>query len=348
VSIIIDRTGKVHVEGTLVRHKSRGYYLDPATGEKLRSVTTILTQGVPKEALIYWAGNLTAETAMANLPMLVRASKGTAAERAEVYDWLRRAPTRKKEERGDIGGALHDLIEAKILGAPIPLALIEDPEMVPYIEWFEEFVADWQITFEASEMVVANYEHGYAGTLDYMFWSPLVKGGKLLMGDTKSGGELDIKGVYSEAGLQMAAYRHAEVGWLRDGARVPMPQTHGGYVLHLRPEGYRLVPLESGDDMFAEFLNARAMAHFTSVVSKKVVGKPMHPGDGHVLRADGTCRHCPHSAPVPTPKPVAPSNQMSMADGLCLECSDGEYDDPTCGNCGAGIDNAPLAVEGAV
>lgn len=307
MTIVIERKPTTQSVGALERNKAGGYYRDKITGERLRSVTTILTQGVPKEALIYWAGNLVAETAMDNLPYLVDAAHGSAAMRREAYDWLRRAHTRKKEERADVGTAVHRLVEAEILGEPVPQELLDDPEMAPYVAQFKAFVADYEVAFEASEMVVAHYAHGYAGTLDYLLRSPRIAGGKLLMGDTKTGGELDVKGVYPEAGIQQAAYRHAEVGWLRDGTRVPMPETHGGIVLHLRPEGYRVVPVRCDVELFEVFLHAKHVAEFTSRTSKTVVRKPLHPGDGHELKADGTCRHCPltpaHDAPAQAPSP---------------------------------------------
>lgn len=301
----------------LVRVKSRGYYRDAVTGQKLKSVTTILNQGVPKEALVYWAGNLTAETAMENLPYLVRASKGGAAERQEAYDWLRRTPTRKKEDRADLGGAVHDLIEAEILGTALPQELLDDPDMAPYIARFREFVAEWQVTFEASEMVVANYTEGYAGTLDNLMRSPFINGGALTMGDVKTGGELGVKGVYAEAGMQMAGYRHAEFGWLRDGSRVPMPNTVGGVVLHLRPEGCWPVPVRCDEAVFGKFLHAMQVAEFTSVLAKGVVGEPLHPGSGHALRADGSCRHCTYTVTrASTPEALAAA-EPPPCDGTC-------------------------------
>lgn len=278
----------------LERFASRGYYRDPITGEHLKSVTTINKQGVPNEALIYWAGNLTAETAMDNLGRLHEAIEGSDADRKKAYDWLRRAHTRKKKDRADLGTAVHKLIEAKTLGEPISQELLDDPEWAPYITRFEEFVEDFRITFVASEMVVANYTHGYAGTLDDIFYSPLISSGKLMMGDVKSGGELGVKGVYPEAGLQMAAYRNAEYGWLRDGSRIPMPKTHGGVVLHLRPKGCWPIPVRCDEVMFEKFLRAKDVAEFTSRIKKTVIGDPMHPGGDHILRADGTCRYCPY------------------------------------------------------
>ena len=298
----------------LKRVITRGHYRDVITGELLKSVTTIISQGVPKPALVYWAGNLTAETAMDNLPYLAAAAEGSEADYTQAYDWLRKAHTRKKDDRADLGKAIHKLIEADVLGEPVSQELLDNPDFAPYIARFREFVRDFQVTFEASEMVVANYTEGYAGTLDDTFRSPFINGGKLTMGDVKSGGELGVKGVYAEAGAQMAAYRHAEFGWLRDGSRIPMPETHGGVVLHLRPEGCWVVPVRCDEVVFGKFLHAKEVAEFTSRIAKTVVGEPMHPGDGHVLRADGTCCYCPLE---PKPAPVTQVPEPEPCDGSC-------------------------------
>ncbi|MFJ9890845.1 hypothetical protein ACIQRW_34040 [Streptomyces sp. NPDC091287] len=261
---------------------SQGWYRDKVTGEKYRRVTTILSQGSTKgDVLAMWAANLVAETAFAHLPQLVAASRRPET-RTETYDWLRRAPLRKKDERADIGSAVHSIIEAHVLGEPMPVGLVDDPEMAPYLDNFLRFVEEWQVTFEASEMVVGNRTAGYAGTLDYLLRSPLiaaefnVPASTVLMGDTKTGGELDVKGVYPEAALQMSAYRKAEIAWLRDGSTVPMPATYStGVVLHLRPEGYRLIPVACGDDVFAAFRIVQQAADWVSGLSKTVVGQAL-------------------------------------------------------------------------
>lgn len=271
------------------RRSTAGFYKCHVTGAMLRSVTTILNQGSPKEALIHWAGKLVAETAMEHLPQLVRASRnpGTAKE---MTDWLKRAHTRKKDEKADIGTAVHALVEAEVLGTPVPDAVANDPELRSYIVNFKRFVSEWEITFTASEMVVADYDHEYAGTLDYLLRSPLLAAelgcppDMDIPGDTKTGGEAldertydgNIRGVYPEAGIQMSAYRKAKYGWLRDGSRVEMPPRHHiGVVLHLRPEGYRLYPARCDDDVFAAFLHIRHVAEFQTGPAKNVIGQAL-------------------------------------------------------------------------
>ena len=260
---------------------SQGWYRVPGTDIKLRRVTTILNSGYPKPELMFWAANLTAQDAFATLPRLVAASLNPA-EKEDAYDWLRKGHIRKKEERGDIGTAAHTLVESHVLGTPLPEELLDDPEMAPYLDNFLRFVKEWEVEFEASEMTVGNFAHGYAGKLDYLFRSPRIADAlnvpakTLFLGDTKTGGELDEKGVYPEAGLQMSAYRNAEVGWLRDGPQIPMPKIHHtGIVLHLRPEGYRPMPLKCGDDVFAAFLHVQQLSEFKRVLAKSVVGEAL-------------------------------------------------------------------------
>ncbi|MFG2269086.1 hypothetical protein ACGFNY_04850 [Streptomyces chartreusis] len=260
---------------------SQGWYRVPGTDTKLRRVTTILSNGFPKPQLVFWAANLTATDALANLPRLVAASLNPA-DKEETYDWLRKGHIRKKDERAEIGGAVHDVIEAHVLGQPIPESFLTDEEIAPLVENFLCFVTEWEIEFEASEMVVGNLTDGWAGTLDYLFRSrPIahllkVPPQTLFVGDTKTGGELDEKGVYPEAGAQMSAYRRAEVAWLRDGTQVPMPRVHDvGIVLHLRPEGFRVMPLKCGDDVYAVFRHAQAISEFQRVLSKSVVGEAL-------------------------------------------------------------------------
>jgi hypothetical protein len=306
---------KPAVEGTdRIPKRSQGFYRDPANGEKYRSVTTILNQGVPKEALVFWAGDCVAESALDNVPALVRAIR-RPADRADMFDYLRRAHTRKKDERADVGSAVHTIIESRILGTPLPGDLANDPEMAPFLRHFLRFVEEWDVTFEASEMVVADPDELYAGTLDYLVRSRLIVASLIaqgllpadadldtcLMGDTKTGGEIcvgngrcieirpsvfaksgcpgdlhTVKGVYPEAGLQMSAYRAASTAWLRNGDKVAMPATHPvGIVLHLRPEGYLVHPALCDERVFDHFRYARRVADWTSETSKTVLGQAL-------------------------------------------------------------------------
>lgn len=320
--LIFDRTDVPAVEGRPMDHRRQpkkkykgpiparqgnGYYADHATGDRLRSVTTILSGGVPKPGLVFWAANTSTDCALDTLPQLVAASRHPE-QFEELRSWIKRAHTRKKDERAEVGSAVHAIVEARILGTEPPAAVVvngqdwflDGPELAPFIEQFERFESTWRPRWTASEMVVSNPEHGYAGTLDYTLGADGLIGEALaaqghpidpaldLMGDTKTGGDWDritsaghVHGVYPEAGLQMSAYRKGKWCWLRDGSRVEMPETNPvGIVLHLRPEGYRLYPAQCGDLQYRYFRYAQVVDEWSSRIAsataeQPVIGRPL-------------------------------------------------------------------------
>lgn len=241
-----------------------GYYR-LGDGLKLLSVTTIIAKGVPKPALVPWAARQVAEAAMESLPKLLRA-RGAKA-RTEAITWLSNAAEQKRDNAADLGSAIHKQVEAIVLGTSAPTPT---PEEAPFVAAFRRFLDEWQPRFEASEMVVAHPEHGWAGTLDWIATLPRL-GEALVLGDNKTG-----KGVYAEAALQLAAYRRATTAFVRDGVEVAMPDTGGAVVLHLRPDGYRLIPVQTGDDVYTAFLHAAATARWAAGDAKTVLGEPLH------------------------------------------------------------------------
>jgi hypothetical protein len=289
-------------QGPIPKRQGNGYYADHQTGDRLRSVTTILSGGVPKPGLVFWAGNTCTDSALDALPQLVLASR-FPAQFEELRSWIKRAHTRKKDERAEVGSAVHAIIEADLLDTEPPSFVvvndqewaIDGPELAPYLEHFARFKAEWTPEWTASEMVVANPDDGYAGTLDFTLKADGLIGRALiaqgyaidvaqdLMGDTKTGGEWDrltsaghVHGVYPEAGLQMSAYRNAKVAWLRDGQRVPMPATNEvGVVLHLRPEGYRLYPARCGDLQYRYFRHAQMVDEWSSRMASAKADDPI-------------------------------------------------------------------------
>lgn len=247
-----------------------GYYRMP-DGRKLMSVTTIIENGIPKPGLVHWAAIEVAKCAMDYLPRLLRARGEEARE--NTYQWLRRAAERRRDTAADLGGAIHDAVEATILGTPWP-----EPtdEQRPFLEAFARFCDRWQPEFEASEMVVANLTDGYCGRGDVWMWLTLPEVGRVrVIGDWKSG-----KNVYPEAAMQLSGYARAEVGWLRDGTQITPPHPEHAVVVHLRPDkypqtgGYRVRPVDISDDTYAAFRHAQATAEdWVRGRSKLVIGK---------------------------------------------------------------------------
>jgi hypothetical protein len=107
--------------------------------------------------------------------------------------------------------------------------------------------------------------HGYAGTLD-----AIVRiAGETWLLDYKTS-----KGVYPETALQLAAYANADfIGRPGDPIRYGIPVIEQYGVVHIRPEGAELVPMDVGG-AFEAFLAAKRLTDWRSA---DVVGRPVGP-----------------------------------------------------------------------
>ncbi|KKL03831.1 hypothetical protein LCGC14_2622160, partial [marine sediment metagenome] len=94
-----------------------------------------------------------------------------------------------------------------------------------------------------------------------------------LLVDYKTG-----KGVYPEVALQLAGYRYADT-FLGgpDASETTMPQVDGCAVLHLREDGYDLIPIRVDDDTFTTLQYTREMHRWQIEGSKEAVGAPNTP-----------------------------------------------------------------------
>lgn len=284
------------------RRQKNGYYADPLTGARLRSVTTVQNGGVPNSALLRWTANLTAEAAVSQIPRLVAAMRDPD-RLAEAERWLARASDRDRDRRGSIGTAVHKIIESRVLKVEPPSQVrvgdevwnIDGPELEPYLRNFHQFELDWVPEWQASELIVANPEHGYAGTLDFIVSSdgPIgdalrhagfdVPKGVGILGDTKTSGtwgrvlrDGTIHGVYPAAGMQMAAYRHATTCWVSARERMPMPVSAPvGIVLHIRPEGYALYPCRADEEIYVYFRHAQMVDEWGARIAKAKYSAPV-------------------------------------------------------------------------
>lgn len=249
-------------------------------GSKHISVTNIKKDGVPLD-LTGWAGWEAGLLAVESIPKLVRL-RGTEERRKAAY-WLGKASDRKKREAGALGSAVHDAIEAHILGKP---AGELSPEVQPFLDAYLRFLEIEQPVFEATEMVLAHPEDGWAGTADAFGTLPRRAPGLSLL-DWKSG-----SGTYADFAMQLAAYRRATVGWTKDGDEIAPPKTEQAFVVHIRPEkypdvGYRIYPLDTSDAVYEAFLSARRVAlDWTRGLSKTALGEALEPLDIEVVDAE--------------------------------------------------------------
>lgn len=219
-------------------------------GEDYPSVTTILGATMPKPALPAWAAKRAAEFAIAN-----RGTVGAlidAGDERAALDLIKGAPWRDRDRAGEIGTAVHAYAEAIANGdtAAIP------EEVMPFAPHFLRFLEDWQPEYVETEATVfaplilddtgRRIFGGYGGTLDAI---AVIRGETWLL-DTKT----SASGVWPDTALQLAAYHSASFIGRDDGeTTAELPYCERFAVLHLRPEGYRLVPLTVGSEQYAQW-----------------------------------------------------------------------------------------------
>lgn len=249
--------------------KNHGYFLDgkPIAG---RGVTTLLGNGFPKPALVNWAAGEAAACALDErdiwLPIAERS-------RDAAYDYIKDASTRSRDEAARRGTEVHRLAERLQSGEEVD---VPEP-LVGHVDSYLKFREEWQPADEIIEGVVVNRKHVYMGTFDSIATLDGFPGGSRVLYDIKT----SRSGVFPEVALQLAAYRFAEVFLPDPGGdcdEVAMPQVDGCAVLHVRADGYDLVPVTAGEREFRAFLYVAQTADF--------LGTWKEPGWGRTLIGD--------------------------------------------------------------
>lgn len=250
--------------------------------ERYWSVTTIL-KALPKDALKWWAARTVAEEAVD------RTKTWLTMSRAEAVQWLKSAINRTSSDAAQFGTTIHAVAEAYVLGKPIRVDFETDAERAA-VGQFLDFLDTFKPEFLMAEAPVFSRTRRYAGQLDGIAdfpidrldlvvhpWEPREGRDKVtLIIDYKTGGDVEEeKGVYPEASLQLCAYSRADFVGMPNGQEAPLPEIDGAAVVHVRPEGWRLVPVRIDDDVFESFLYIREVFRWLEVVSKDVLGVPI-------------------------------------------------------------------------
>lgn len=263
---------------TIKRGGSR-FYVSPETGEKLPGVTSILDM-LPKGYLKYWAAKVVAEEAVADIVALANLVDRNPEG---AIDYLKRAPDRNTRKAADTGTDAHDYFERQARGEVIDLSTVPENLQI-FVRHYDEFLQVVQPEILFLEETVWSDTHRYAGSFDAF---AKIEGESVWV-DNKT----TRSGVHEEAGLQLSAYRHADYLLRPDGTRVPMPKADGGAVVHVRPEGWKVVPVACGPEQFEVFLHLRKIFDYEKFAKASIVGQPVFSGP------EGT---------IPTgPKRVAP------------------------------------------
>jgi hypothetical protein len=267
------------------------FYVDPDDGAvKVPGVTSVLGM-LPKEFLRYWGQKLVAEAAVAELGTVVSM---TLVDPLAAVDHLKKAPDRFTRKSADIGTAAHDLFERLAKGETVGRV---HPDLEPYVRHFSEFLSVVQPEYHFMEETVWSDEHAYAGSFDAF---ATIQGERIWI-DNKT----TRSGIHEEVGVQLAAYRYADAIIRADGGRIPMPEADGGAVLHVRPEGWQLVPVRADRVLFEEvFLPLRKVFYYEKELKSTIVGRAV---------ASGPAENAPTGPKRRTPRAPARATAAGVA-----------------------------------
>lgn len=260
------------------------YKLD---GEKVDGVTTILSAGLPKPALVPWAASSVASVVVESIDVdrdgrchadrLVAYLRELGANnrynrwpndgsfnRLAALETLKGEPYRDRDTAANRGTEVHGFAERLTRGEEVHPPEELAGHVDAYIDWWNT----WQPTDVLPEVVVASRKHRYMGTLDMI----AVIGGQRWLIDIKT----NRSGPFPEVALQLAAYGNAEFMAFEDGEH-PMPEIDRYGVLWLRADGHDFHEVLVGRHHFRLFLYAQQIAHFQKSDRAEHIGPALQP-----------------------------------------------------------------------
>jgi hypothetical protein len=239
---------------------AKGHYYKDAAGARVPGVTTIIGDGVPKPALITWAANATAEAAVDQWEDL------TDLKPAQRLKRLQGARYESKDAAAKRGTEVHRAAEELLAGKSVKVP----EEIAGHVESYARFLDEFQVDPIHVEFSCVSYRWGYAGTADLCARLVLPdKGPKTLLMDLKT----TRSGVYGETALQLAAYRYPDV-WIVDDEEIDPVEVDYCAAIHVRADGYDLVPVDVSERQHNQFLYAMKVREF-GAESRDLVGAPI-------------------------------------------------------------------------
>jgi hypothetical protein len=235
------------------------YYLDADTGERVPGVTTIVGDGMPKPALLNWAGEATAEYAVDNWDSLAGLSY------SERLKKIKGGRYEKRDAASNKGTAVHAMAERLIAGEKVTVP----DELTGYVDACVRFLDEFDVRQVHVEAVVYSETNHHVGTCDLIadvLLPDMPEYAHISRGeDGYSRGLLDWKtsksGIFGDVALQLTPYRFSE--WLinpESGEVEVMPDVDFCAGIHLRPDGYSFVPLTCDEDVYRDFLYVKEVA----------------------------------------------------------------------------------------
>lgn len=248
--------------------RNHGYLLD---GQKIISVTKVLSLGMPKPALINWAASEAAQAAWD-----IRGQRDLGY--SEFIATVSKAHERKRNTAAVKGTAVHNFGEKLVHGEKVDG--IPD-EVAKKVDQYVRFLNEWQVVPVITEAPICILDLPCGGTFDLVFTTPLFPG-RVFLADIKT-----ARAVYGDNALQLEAYSRADFYIGEGGGEVPMKDLGitDHVVIHVEEDDYHVVEMEHGDEVWSTFLHAAGIARAMdgprgeSEMDALVIGELYRPGE---------------------------------------------------------------------
>lgn len=239
---------------------AKGHYYKDAAGQRVPGVTTTINDGVPKPALINWAGDTTAEYAVDHWEELGDMPPAARLKR------LKRARYEDVDKAKNRGTEVHRAAEKLLAGQPAQVP----EEIAGHVEAYARFLDEFKVEPIHVEFSCVSYRWGYAGTADLCAYAQVPERGRMsLLMDLKT----SRSGIFGETALQLAGYRYADK-WIIDGEEIDPVEVDHCAGIHVRSDGYNLIPIEAGEQEHKDFLYAQRVGQFAAR-SRDLIGPPI-------------------------------------------------------------------------
>jgi hypothetical protein len=257
----------------MIKRVDRGknhWYIDTETGDRVPGVTSITDGGLPKKALINWSANSTAEYAVDHWEELTEL---TPSVRLKTLQGARYAV---KDAAANKGTRVHNLAEKLVQGERVTVPEDIAGHVASYVRFLDEFDVHPVLV----ERTVYSPTHNYCGTLDLIADlldpddpepDPEQRARKRWLLDIKT----NRSGIFGETSLQLAGYRYADV-WIDEetSEQHDMPEVELCGAIHVRADGYSLIPLEVTPLQHRQLLYVQQVGMFDAT-SRELVGEPI-------------------------------------------------------------------------
>ena len=204
------------------------YLLD---GKEADGVTTIISKGVAKPALIGWAANVTRDYAVDHWDELAQVAPSERIKRLSKARWADRERRRRPRHRDP---------PPRLRAGPRREVVFPPEELEGHVDCIPRVHQGLGSRGAVRRDDRRQPPHGYMGTLDLI---ARIDGTTWIL-DFKT----TRSGIYSESALQLAAYAHCEFRLDADMVEHPMPEIERGACIWIRADGYDFVPVDISDD----------------------------------------------------------------------------------------------------